>query len=170
MLFQVASDDADDFAEYEQLISYRMKGRSEIVALTGAHNKRIMDRKLNLQTATAAEIGASKGQSELLSMNQMNGNGNNGGDHVGPNGKGKALKKIKNKQHRAEQHICPIKAKNKHINRNRFVFMSDIHVEPWYAVDSNEVHSVSMRFYISLLTPLYIVYGASGGLNGLTNL
>jgi len=143
MLFEVVSDDEDDFEEYEQLISYRMKGRSEIVALTGAHNKRIMDRKLNLQTATATEIGANKQQSELVNKGNINGNSNsgnnNGGDHLGPNGKGKPLKKIRNKQHREEQHICPIKAKMKHINRNRFVFMSDIHVEPWYDVDSTEV-------------------------------
>jgi len=34
-------------------------------------------------------------------------------------------------------HICALKARTKHINRNRFVFMSDVHVEPWYNSDGS---------------------------------
>eukprot|EP01084_Bolivina_argentea_P100325 180159_1 len=38
----------------------------------------------------------------------------------------------KAKGHVGRNHICPVPAKMKHINRNRFVFMSDVHIEPWY--------------------------------------
>jgi len=166
MLFAVRSDDGDDFAAYEDLIAYRMKGRSEIVALSGPHNKRILERKANLQTASAAggaagaaaaDVAAAKPQSELMAMNQLNAMNSNGGisssisnsiainsnsngvDHIGPLGKGHALKKSKNKLHRQEQqHLCPVPAKLKHVNRDRFVFMSDVHVEPWYDIDSTE--------------------------------
>jgi len=43
-----------------------------------------------------------------------------------------------NKGRIAPGHICPIKAKMKHINRNRLVFMADVHIEPWYNPDSTE--------------------------------
>merc|ERR1711933_87819 len=77
-----------------------MVSRSEMVALTGEHNKRIVERKRKKEDLKA-EDGNKDKKAERI-----------------PHG-----------------HICALKARTKHINRNRFVFMADIHVEPWYNSD-----------------------------------
>jgi len=111
MLFQLNdSDDNDNDEEHEDvdeelkhkaISSLRMYSRSEITALTGDHNQRIIDRKLGQHSDIKSELKAD----------------------------------ISNKGRIGHGHVCPLKAKMKHINRNRFVFMADIHVEPWYNPD-----------------------------------
>lgn len=95
------NEDEEEYLQKKAISSLQMYSRSEITALTGDHNQRIIDRKLGQHSDIKAELKA---------------------DNL-------------NKGRIGHGHICPLKAKMKHINRNRFVFMADIHVEPWYNPD-----------------------------------